>query len=100
MGLRLQNTLGMIKLLILALISVSGVLCLVGVNGIQVRDEYPQPNNFTWETLWEGSGTGTSAFANGLYNVIWYESIASGLTLLVRFSLRISFKVFHRVFKH
>ena len=76
-GLRLQNALGIFKLLTLALIPVSGILCLTGIGGIQVRDEYEKPNNFTWETFWEGSGTGTSAFVNGLYNVIWYESTAS-----------------------
>ncbi|KAF8799568.1 APC amino acid permease [Phlegmacium glaucopus] len=71
LGLRLQNTLGVFKLIVLALISVSGILCLAGVKGIQVRDEYEKPNNFTWDKLWEGSGTGSNAFVNGLYNVIW-----------------------------
>lgn len=55
----------------LALISVSGILCLAGVKGIQVRDIYDQPNNFTWDAFWEGSGMGPTAFVNGLYNVIW-----------------------------
>ena len=71
LGLRLQNTLGALKLLVLALIPVSGILYLAGVKGIQVGDEYEKPNNFTWDTFWEGSGTGPSAFVNGLYNVIW-----------------------------
>ena len=74
-GLRLQNTLGAFKLLVLALMSISGILCLAGVQGIQVRDEYEKPNNFAWDTLWEGSGTGPNAFVNGLYNVIWCETI-------------------------
>jgi len=73
LGLRLQNTLGVFKLLVLALISLSGILCLAGVKFIQVRDEYEKPNNFTWAKLWEGSGTGPNAFVNGLYNVIWCE---------------------------
>ena len=72
-GLRLQNTLGALKLLVLALIPVSGLLYLAGVKGIQVRDGYEKPNNFTWDKFWEGSGTGLSSFVNGLYNVIWYE---------------------------
>ena len=76
-GLRLQNTLGALKLLVLALIPVSGILYLAGVKGIEIGDEYEKPNNFTWDTFWEGSGTGPSAFVNGLYNVIWCESSAS-----------------------
>ena len=71
LGLHLQNTLGAFKLLVLALISIFGILCLAGVKGIQVRDEYDRPNNFTWDNFWEGSGTGAAAFVNGLYNVIW-----------------------------
>jgi len=71
LGIRLQNTLGVFKLLVLALISVSGILCLAGVKGIQVRDDYEKPDNFRWDKLWEGSGTGPNAFVNGLYNVIW-----------------------------
>ena len=78
LGLRLQNTLGVVKLVVLALIPVSGLLYLAGAKGIEVRDEYEKPNNFTWDNFWEGSGTGLSAFVNGLYNVIWYESSASG----------------------
>jgi len=72
LGIRLQNTLGVFKLLVLALISVSGILCLAGVKGIQVRDDYEKPDNFRWDKLWEGSGTGPNAFVNGLYNVIWW----------------------------
>ena len=82
-GLRLQNTLGALKLLVLALIPVSGILYLAGVKGIQVGDEYEKPNNFTWHNFWEGSGTGPSSFVNGLYNVISYESSAHGLSACI-----------------
>ncbi|TFK41799.1 APC amino acid permease [Crucibulum laeve] len=70
-GLRLQNTLGMFKLVILSLIAISGVLCLLEVPGFRVRDDYETPNNFEWSKFWEGSGTGANAFVTGLYNVIW-----------------------------
>jgi len=89
LGLRLQNTLGVLKLLVLALTSVSGILCLAGVKGIQVRDEYKKPSNFTWAKLWEGSGTGPTAFVNGLYNVIWCGSAASGLVSYLFFYWRL-----------
>ena len=86
LGLRLQNTLGAVKLLVLALIPVSGFLYLAGVKGFQVRDEYEKPNNFTWDKFWEGSGTGLTGFVNGLYNVIWYESLASKPSAFIFYS--------------
>ena len=86
LGLRLQNTLGAVKLLVLALIPVSGLLYLAGVKGFQVRDEYEKPNNFTWDKFWEGSGTGLTGFVNGLYNVIWYESLASKPSAFIFYS--------------
>ena len=69
-GVRLQNTLGMFKFVVLTLISISGVLCLAGVT--KVREEYEKPDNLRWDKLWEGSGTGANAFVSGLYNIIWY----------------------------
>ncbi|KAF9558568.1 APC amino acid permease [Agrocybe pediades] len=71
-GLRLQNALGLSKLIILLLISLSGMLCLAGVRGIRVGDQYEKPDSFSsWGKFWEGSGTGANAFVSGLYNVIW-----------------------------
>jgi amino acid transporter len=71
-GVRLQNALGLIKLIVLALISVSGLLSLAGFKHLQVREGYEKPDNFSWHNFWEGSGTGANAFVSGLYNVIWY----------------------------
>ena len=89
LGLRLQNTLGVVKLLVLALIPMSGFLYLAGVKGIQVGDEYEKPNNFTWDKFWEGSGTGLSAFVNGLYNVMWYESSPSWPSAYIYYSRKL-----------
>ena len=100
LGLRLQNTLGVLKLLVLALISVSGIISLSGVKGIQVRDEYEKPDNFTWDKLWEGSGTGANTFVNGLYNVIWCESAALYSLSFLGEVIDDVFKVFHWVLKH
>ena len=47
--------------LVLVLISMSGILWLAGVKGFQVGDQYDKPNNLTWDKFWEGSGTGLSA---------------------------------------
>lgn len=71
-GLRVQNTLAAFKLVVLALISFSGILSLAGVPAFRVKPEYEQPDNFKWHKFWEGSGTGMNAFVSGLYNVIWY----------------------------
>jgi amino acid transporter len=70
-GVHLQNVLGLFKLVILALISVSGLLSLAGFKHVQVREGYEKPDNFSWHNFWEGSGTGANAFVSGLYNVIW-----------------------------
>ncbi|KAF8881204.1 amino acid permease-domain-containing protein [Infundibulicybe gibba] len=70
-GLRLQNALGMFKIIMLLMIATCGVLCLVGVPGFGVKEGYDLPRNFEWKYFWEGSGTGTNAFVTGLYNVIW-----------------------------
>ncbi|KAF5354083.1 hypothetical protein D9756_007331 [Leucocoprinus leucothites] len=70
-GLRIQNTLGMFKLVVLTLVVGSGLLSLLGIPGFQLRDGYEKPNNYQWDKLWEGSGTGANAFVAGLYAVIW-----------------------------
>ncbi|KAF8881205.1 APC amino acid permease [Infundibulicybe gibba] len=70
-GLRLQNALGMFKIIILFMITTCGMFCLVGVPGFGVREGYDPPNNFKWKHFWEGSGKGTNAFVTGLYNVMW-----------------------------
>lgn len=70
-GVHLQNTLGVFKLVILSAISILGLLCLAGVPGFSVRDGYDVPDNFRWETFWEGSNKSPNAFVTGLYNVIW-----------------------------
>ncbi|GLB38975.1 putative amino acid permease [Lyophyllum shimeji] len=73
LGIRLQNTLGLIKLLILCAIAASGLFCLAGVPGFSVRGTlYETPNNFEWRKFWEGSSrTSPNAFVTGLFNVLW-----------------------------
>lgn len=68
---RLQNTLGAFKLLILAAISLLGILSLLSVPGFTVREPYEVPHNFLWANFWEGSGTGVNGFVTALYSVIW-----------------------------
>ncbi|KXN82762.1 High-affinity methionine permease [Leucoagaricus sp. SymC.cos] len=70
-GLRIQNALGLFKLVVLILVAGSGLLSLLGVPGFQVRDGYEKPHNFEWDRFWEGSGTGANAFVAGLYAIIW-----------------------------
>ena len=71
-GLRLQNVLGAFKVVVLVLVAGSGFLSLLGVPGFVVGEEYDQPNNYTWQTFWEGSNFGANAFVIGMYNVIWW----------------------------
>ncbi|KAK7678702.1 hypothetical protein QCA50_018284 [Cerrena zonata] len=68
-GLKLQNTLGVFKLLILAGMALSGLAVLAGVPGFHLDDP---PKNFEWNTMWKGSlSGGANAFVTGMYNVIW-----------------------------
>ena len=72
-GLKVQNVLGMFKLVIILVITIAGLLSLTGVPYFNVRPEYEKPDNFEWNKFWEGSsGKGANAFVTGLYNVIWY----------------------------
>ena len=70
-GLRLQNTLGFFKLLILISVVVVGMAHLAGVPGFELKGDVEVPDNLRWSKLWEGSGNGATAFVTGLYNVIW-----------------------------
>ena len=71
-GVRLQDALGIFKLVLLVLVAGSGFLCLIGAPGFAVGAEYDQPNNYTWGTFWEGSNFGANSFVIGMYNVIWW----------------------------
>ncbi|KAI1798050.1 APC amino acid permease [Ganoderma leucocontextum] len=68
-GLRLQNALGIFKLLVLVAIAFSGLASLLRVPGFKLENP---PKNFEWSTMWEGSlSGGANAFVTGLFNVIW-----------------------------
>ena len=96
-GVRLQNTLGAFKSIVLALICLTGILCLTGMGGLKVRDGYEKPNNFEWETFWEGSqGKGANAFFSGLYNVIWQVTWKFLISVP---RLKFKLKVIHRLFE-
>ncbi|KAF8655586.1 hypothetical protein AX16_003007 [Volvariella volvacea WC 439] len=71
-GLKVQNTLGFVKLAVLSAIALSGILCLCRVPGFDVIEGFEKPRNFeSWQSVWEGSGTGINAMVMALYNVIW-----------------------------
>ena len=70
-GLRLQNTLGFLKVFILTSIVAVGIAHLAGVPGFELKGDVEVPDNLRWSKLWEGSGNGATAFVTGLYNVIW-----------------------------
>ena len=73
-GLRLQNTLGFLKVFILTSIVAVGIAHLAGVPGFELKGDVEVPDNLRWSKLWEGSGNGATAFVTGLYNVIWWET--------------------------
>lgn len=65
-GLRLQNTLGFLKLGILFIVVGAGFIALSG----NLQEGVQRPGNFdSWETIWEGSRTGGSVISACLYNV-------------------------------
>ncbi|KAF9483230.1 amino acid transporter [Pholiota conissans] len=67
-GLRLQNTLGFLKLLILFIVVITGVFALSG----HLEGDVERPGNFdSWTRIWEGTQTGGSVVCACLYNVIW-----------------------------
>ena len=70
-GLRLQNILGVFKIVVLAAISLCGFLSLAGVRGFRVRDGYEKPTNFQWDHFWEGTVVDTKAYTTALYTVLW-----------------------------
>ncbi|KAJ7151957.1 amino acid permease-domain-containing protein [Mycena filopes] len=73
-GLRLQNTLGAFKLLILSAIALLGLLSLLGVPALAVRAPYNPPHNLdAWAHLWAGSRENASVngVVTALYGVIW-----------------------------
>jgi L-asparagine transporter-like permease len=63
-GLRLQNTLALVKIAILFFVILSGLLALAGWLPLDNT-----PHNF--DHLWEGTSRDANAFVTGLYNVIW-----------------------------
>ncbi|EIN03825.1 APC amino acid permease [Punctularia strigosozonata HHB-11173 SS5] len=71
-GLRIQNTLGAAKIVILIVIPISALLNVVGIPFFQLRDGVNVPHNFDVDKIWEGSfKTGVSGFVTGMFNVIW-----------------------------
>jgi len=70
-GLRLQNALGLFKLVVLCLVALTGMLHVTGTPGFELQDGVDIPNNFSRETLWEGSGTSFNALVTGMMYVLW-----------------------------
>ncbi|KAJ3516055.1 hypothetical protein NLJ89_g1363 [Agrocybe chaxingu] len=62
-GLRLQNVLGVFKILVLVFVIITGFVALGG------HMKVPKPNNFS--NAFEGTTASASSFCLSLYNVIW-----------------------------
>ncbi|KAH9897021.1 amino acid transporter [Cubamyces lactineus] len=68
-GVRIQNALGLFKLLILIGIALSGLASLLRLPGFRLENP---PHNLEWSKMWQGSlQGGANAFVTGLFNVIW-----------------------------
>ena len=74
-GLRLQNSLGVMKFILLLSIALAGFLSLFDIPGFQLS-EGQKPHNFDTDTLWDGTRVEVNAFVTALYNVIWYPYCA------------------------
>ena len=68
-GLRLQNVLGTFKIVLLLLISFSGIAVLAGYIKID-----PKPDSFSH--LFEGTNSNANAVVTGLYAVIWFAFLS------------------------
>ena len=65
-GLRLQNILGMSKIVILCIVVASGIFALSG----RLAPGVERPRNFdSWHSVWDGSRGGASVVCACLYNV-------------------------------
>lgn len=70
-GVRLMNTLGIFKLVILVFIVIAGMLHLLNVPGFELQEGVDRPRNFEPGHFWEGTRSSLSAFVTGLYTIIW-----------------------------
>ena len=90
-GVRLQNSLGVLKLIALCAIALSGLAALARLPGFKLEEVCPQilpqaiysrcfpqpPRNYEWSHMWEGSlKGGVSAFVTGLFTVVWFVNIS------------------------
>ncbi|KDQ60375.1 hypothetical protein JAAARDRAFT_125853 [Jaapia argillacea MUCL 33604] len=70
-GIRLQNSLGFFKLVVLVGISVSGLFHVLGIRGFELQPGVEVPDNFRWNSLWEGTTSDANAIVTGLFSVMW-----------------------------
>lgn len=68
-GVRILNTLAILKLVVLLGMALTGLAVLARIPGFKLEKA---PRNFEWNFMWEGSMSGgANAFVTGLYNIIW-----------------------------